>query len=220
MTVLWIVVGFSIGFFAAWLWQQYRWKRTEKRWLQQRKELQQQLAQAAERVRNAEKKAAAAVWNCKRIQNQQQKEEARPDPPTPFQTEQRPSEKEEPQDLGQTFQSVESLELQFQYLLPESLILQTGTGFLRNAQNELIPEPDTFQGANKAVGYAMKGLFYLFDIVYHEKEYTFQQIMAGEMGDGYVRIHSILLPAKVAWGGGSGYYGLAAKGKLRVTDME
>lgn len=220
MTVLWIVVGFSIGFFAAYLWQQYRWKRAEKRWLQQRKEMQRQLAQAAERVRAAEQKTAAAVRNCKRIQNQQQKGAAHPDPPSSSQAKQYPPEKEKPQDIGQTFQSVESLKLQFQYLLPDSLILQTGTGFLRSAQNELIPEPDTFQGANKAAGYAMKGLFYLYDVVYHEKEYTFQQIMAGEMGDGYVRIHSIIAPAKVARVGGSGYYGLAAKGKLRVTDMQ
>lgn len=105
-------------------------------------------------------------------------------------------------------------------MLPDSLILQAGKGFLRNAQNALIPEADTFQSMNSAAGYAMEGLFYLYDVAYQGKEYTFRKILNGEMGSGYVRVQSVIKPAKVARVGETGYYRLSDKGMLYVVDVQ
>lgn len=223
MTILLIVLGFAMGFFTAFCWQQHRWKKAEKAWMQQQRQRQEkmerELSLARERASTAEQATQTLSQKNRLIRSQLKKERVLSISSQQPQNGPAPTEKEKKPDIRQTFRAVESLKLQFQYLLPDSLILQTGDGYLRNAQNELIPGPDTFSGVNSTVGYAMEGLFYLYNVVSAGKEYTFQQIMDGEMGNGYVCIRSVIEPARVVKVGEAGYYGLAAKGKLWVANM-
>lgn len=211
MLALWTgILGFVLGFIFAFCWQQYRWQKSEKKWSLQKKKLKRELSQAKAIARTAESKAANIQRQQKLTQNKRK--------PAPSAPAQQPGSHALPPDIRKTFRPVESLGLTFQYLLPDSLILQAGTGFLRNTQNELIPDENAFQGMNSAAGYAMDGSFYLYHAVYHGKEYTFQQILDGDMGIGYVRLHSVIEPAKIAQVGSAGYYSLTAAGKLLVVD--
>lgn len=182
--------------------------------------MERELSKAKAHALAVENEAALAETWHQQILKQRESEPICPDPVQQPPNCQPLSESEEKPDIRKIFRPVESLKLEFQYLLPDSLILQAGKGFLRNAQNELIPEADTFQGMNSAAGYAMVGLFYLYNAVYHGEEYTFQQIMAGEMGNSYVCIRSVIETAKIAKAGESEYYSLTAKGKLHVVDVQ
>lgn len=118
------------------------------------------------------------------------------------------------------FQSVETLELQFQYSFPDNLLLQPGHGYMRNGNNQLLPEKDAFLQANSAKGYAMEGMFYLYDVLYQGKKFSFQQIMEGKMGNAYVRLQEIPEPAQIERTGHYGYYRLARKGIMEVVNVE
>lgn len=210
------ILGFLLGFLCAFCWQQYRLRKAAKEWGRQRKKLKQELSKATACARTAAEKAAAL----QRQHPPRQKAQS-----APLSSVQLPESKPLPKqeklpDFRKGFRAEESLTLVFQYALPESLLLQSGKGFLRNAQNELIPDEDAFTTMNSSAGYAMEGTFYLYHALYHGKEYTFRQILNGEMGHGYVRLQSVLEPAKVKKASASGYYSLSSTGKLLVVDAQ
>ena len=221
MAMLWMVLEFGLGFLTASCWQQHRWKKAEKEWAQKQrqKNMELELSRAKDRVSAAEQ--AALTMNQKNLQmkSQQAKEQTKVETHQQSQPRSRSVKAVGKPDIREAFQTVETLSLRFQYQLPDSLILQPGKGYLRNNRDELIPGPDIMSGVNTAAGYAMDGLFYLYNVVYHGKEYSFQQIMNGEMGSSYIRVQSVLEPARIVKVGSAGYYALAAPGRLRAEDM-
>ena len=223
MIILWIALGFGLGFLTAFCWQQHRWKKAEEAWTrkqrQRQKNMERELSLAKDRASAAEQATQVLSQKNRKMQGQRKREQVRPEKNPKGQLPPETVDVEEKPDIRETFRAVGTLNLRFQYQLPDSLILQPGEGYLRNDQNELIPGPETFSGVNTASGYAMDGLFYLFNVVYRGKEYTFQQIMDGEMGNGYIRIQAVLEPAKIATVGSAGYYALAARGRLHAADM-
>lgn len=122
--------------------------------------------------------------------------------------------------LYREFQGTGKLMLRFNYSFPDLTLFQPGSGYLRNRQNELIPEKAVFSSVNSATGYAMEGLFWVFDMVRGDREYTFAQIKDGEAGTGYVQICSVIAPAVVRETGNREHYKLVQKGKLEVVDVQ
>ncbi len=118
------------------------------------------------------------------------------------------------------FDSLGSLELKFQYSFPDSVLFQPGEGYLRGMNNQLMPEEKVITSTNSTVGYAMVGLFRVYDVIYQGKEYTFREIMDGEMGDFYVQIHAVKAPAIIAETGHYGSYKLVKTGKIEVIDFQ
>lgn len=119
----------------------------------------------------------------------------------------------------QKFGQVDTLAIHFNYSFPDKMYFQAGTGYIRNARNQLVPEKDVFSKVNTATGYAMEGLFWVFNITYQGREYTFHQIMEGKMATGYVRVEGIPVLAKVESTGVDGCYRLVQKGKLKIVDV-
>ena len=116
------------------------------------------------------------------------------------------------------FESVQDLELVFQYAAPEGLYLRPGKGFLRNECDELVPDAQTFQMPNTTIGFAMGGMFYLYDVAYGGKIYDFQQILDRELGSGYVWLKRVHQPAVIRKIAGSDSYTLSRKGLIEVED--
>lgn len=142
----------------------------------------------------------------------------RPEPAEPRGGSREPS----PIDRGQWYQKfgqVGTLEASFQYSFPDQMYFKQGTGYLRNAKNQLVPEEKVFTMVNTATGYAMNGLFWVFNVTYRGKEYTFQQILDGKMTTGYVRVAGIPALALVEPAGTDGCYRLVQKGRLKIVDV-
>lgn len=219
LEIVFALLGLAVGALLSFAWQQTRWKKEKKRWEQQNRQLAHDLAKARTRV----KQLLQTLKDTERQCWAQMKQQPRPETGFP-----RPMPKSEKKDSGKApeksdhredFQPVTSLRLAFQYQLPDSLILEPGEGYLLDARNRLIPDEGQFKKMNTAAGYAMDGLFYLFDVEYQGRQYGFQQILDGEMGNGYVCIRSVDRSAQVAQVGATGCYSLATKGLLIATDV-
>ena len=185
---------------------------------QQNRQLSRDLAKAkAEVKQNQQAREDAEQWY--RLVQLEQKEMGKsPSASNPGPKRKQSVQTTERIDYRKNFRPESSLQLLFQYQLPESLILQPGEGYLRDKWNRLIPDASQFERLNTANGYAMDGLFYLFDVRYRGRRYSFRQILDGEMGGGYVQIQLVDRPAEVNQVGGTDHYGLSAKGLLTVTD--
>lgn len=217
--IVFALLGLIVGALLSFAWQQVRWKKEQGRWEQQNRQLTHDLAKArtrAKQLRQTLEDTERRCWT-------QMRQRARPE--TVSSEPVHKSEKEifvkssEKSDFRKTFQPEASLQLIFQYQLPDSLILKPGEGYLLDARNRLIPDEGQSKKMNTAGGYAMDGLFYLFDVKYRGRQYGFQQILDGEMGGGYVRIRSVDQPAQVVQVGATDCYGLATKGLLTVADV-
>lgn len=119
----------------------------------------------------------------------------------------------------QKFGQTGTLAMHFNYSFPEKMYFQPGTGYIRNARNQIIPDKKVFSTVNTATGYAMEGLFWAFDVIYQGREYTFRQIMDGQMTTGYVRVEGIPSLAVAEPAGVNGCYRLTQKGKLKIVDV-
>lgn len=119
----------------------------------------------------------------------------------------------------QKFGQAGTLAVHFNYSFPDKMYFQSGTGFIRNARNQVIPNKTVFSTVNTATGYAMEGLFWVFNVIYRGREYTFQEIMDGQMTTGYVRIEGIPALTVVEPTGVDGCYRLIQKGKLKIVDV-
>lgn len=185
---------------------------------QQNRQLSRDLAKAkAEVKQNQQAREDAEQWY--RLVQLEQKEMGKsPSASNPGSKRNQSVQTTERIDYRKNFRPESSLQLLFQYQLPEALILQPGEGYLRDNWNRLIPDASQFERLNTANGYAMDGLFYLFDVRYRGRRYSFRQILDGEMGGGYVQIQLVDRPAEVNQVGGTDHYGLSAKGLLTVTD--
>lgn len=119
------------------------------------------------------------------------------------------------------FETVENLKLNFSYLAPDdgSSYFAQGEGYVRNARNELLPDQEAFRCINTSTSYAKSGLFWAFDVSYRGELYTFQQLLNGAIGSGYVRICGIKCPAVVQKQPGLSCYTLLRKGQLEIVDQ-
>ena len=218
LEIVFALLGLIAGALLSFAWQQTRWKKEKAQLERQNKQLTYDLAKARTRVKQLRQTLEDTEKRCwAQMKNQTRPETVSSEP-------MRQSEKEdsgkapEKSDLRKEFQPETSLQLIFQYQLPDSLILKPGEGYLQDARNRLIPDEGQFKKMNTAVGYAMDGLFYLFDVEYRGRQYGFQQILDGKMGGGYVRIRSVDRPAQVAQVGATDCCSLTAKGLLTVAD--
>lgn len=125
-----------------------------------------------------------------------------------------------PEELLAAFEAAERLKLNFSYLAPDdgSSCFVQGEGYVRNARNEVIPDREAFRHINTCMSYAKSGLFWVFDISYQGRTYTFRQILDGEAGSGYVRLCEVRRPATVQKQAGLSCYTLLRKGQLEVAD--
>ena len=219
LEIVFALLGFAVGALLSFAWQQTRWKKEKAQWEHQNKQLSHDLAKARTRAKQLRQTLEDTERQCWA----QMKRQARPETVSP-----EPIPEPEKKDFGKTseksdfrkdFQPEAFLQLIFQYQLPDSLILKPGEGYLLDARNRLIPDEGQFKKMNTAGGYAMDGLFYLFDVEYRGRQYGFRQILDGEMGGGYVRIRSVDRPAQVAQVGATDCYSLTAKGLLTVADV-
>lgn len=119
----------------------------------------------------------------------------------------------------QKFGQAGTLAVHFNYSFPGKMYFQPGTGYIRNAKNQVIPDEKVFSMVNTATGYAMEGLFWVFNVTYRGREYTFHQIMDEQMITGYVRVEGIPALAVVEPTGVDGCYRLIQKGKLKIVDV-
>lgn len=238
-------LGLAIGVLITAIWYQRDAKKTRKKWNAERSELKAQVRKLEEEKRQLEEEmelqAQSQKQSPKQGENSAQKRKAPPASPgkeggkaslepvtdpgkAPAARTQpvRQTESTEAriQRICGAFQPVEALELQFQYSFPDNLLLQAGHGYMRNASNQLLPEENAFFQVNSAKGYAMEGMFYLYDVLYQGKRFSFQQIMEGKMGNAYVRLQDILEPAQIEQTGHSGYYRLNRKGIMEVVNVE
>ncbi len=213
------LLGLIVGVLLSFVWQQIRWKKEKARWERQNKQLSHDLVKVKTRVKQLRQTLEDTEKRCWAQMKQQSRPETVSSEPM-SRSEKTDSEKApEKSDLRREFQPETSLQLIFQYQLPDSLILKPGEGYLLDARNRLIPDEGQFKKINTAAGYAMDGLFYLFDVEYRDRQYGFQQILNGEMDGGYVRIRSVDRPAQVAQVGATDCYSLAAKGLLIAADV-
>ena len=121
--------------------------------------------------------------------------------------------------LYQTFQTAETLSLQFRYSFPDNSLFGPGIGYLRSGSNQLLPDKSLFAGMNTMEGYAMNGTLWVFDMVLGDQTFTFSQIMDGQAGAGYVQPCAVVDPATVIETSTPGCYRLARAGKLKMQQM-
>ena len=217
--IVFALLGLVVGALLSFAWQQTRWKKEKAQWERQNKQLSHDLTKARTRAKQLRQTLEDTERRCWAQMKQQTRPETVSPKPMPRSEKKDSGKAPEKSDLRKDFQPETSLQLIFQYQLPDSLILEPGEGYLLDARNRLIPDEGQFKKMNTAAGYAMDGLFYLFDVEYRGGQYGFQQILDGKMGGGYVRIRSVDRPAQVTQVGETDCYGLVAKGLLTVADV-
>lgn len=221
------IVSFVLGFLAASVYFGKQEQQKQARWDRQMQQMQQELIQAQEEA----KQAKLRVCNAPSPQVQQaEQQHAKPRQAAakgtqtakdPGQAAARAAQAEAQYQkrLYEAFAAKGAVELKFEASFPDRHLICPGEGYVYNSRGELLPERTAFSRMNTTVSYAREGLFFLFDVVYRGNEYTFQQIMNGEMGNRFVRIRQIIRPARICDGGASGNYVLAKKGNLEVVDV-
>lgn len=231
-----IAVGFALGGGAAAFWFNIAARKAKNEWRQKRKELEIQIFQLRKQLElekqldvTAKKDDTCCIpergtANLSKMQADFTREKE----PKDFEVSVRrkdllPEESWESKRKAlkktyETFSSCETLSVEFQHSFPDSLLFRPGVGYIRNQQYELIPDQDSIDSVNTTIGYAMDGLFRIFDVIYKSKEYNFTQIQTGAMGHSYVRIQSIITCATIRESGQKGIYVLEKRGKLEVTD--
>lgn len=121
------------------------------------------------------------------------------------------------EELYRSFQAVGTLELSFQYSFPGNHLFQKGSGYLYNSQREVLPEKNVFSQTDSAKGYAMCGLFWVYDVIYEGKRYTFDQIMEDVLGSDYMRIVAVLRYARIQETVSPERYYLEKRGILEIA---
>ena len=215
LVVIAATAGFVLGGLIVFVCQEHFWKKEQRKLVQKNKELRSQCtelkqeaefwqAEASRRPTNVSESMTAAqhVQNASRekkrsVPSYTPKAEKKPDVP---------------------FRGIQDLMLIFQYTAPDSAYLQPGNGFLRSEKNELMPNPETFRMSNTTIGFAMGGMFYLYDVLYGGKVYSFQQILDREIGSGYVYLKRVHTPAAIQKSAGNESYTLSRKGLIEVVD--
>lgn len=234
------LVYFLVGMIAASVWFHIQAGKARKKWNRERNSLKAQLAQlqAEAQKRPPVEKKLPQDWELPNHtqpealqKNRERKTLPAQKPTLPPETLAAPAEAAAPAKPRETdeeriqrlcggFRAVETLQVQFQYSFPDSLLLQSGRGYMRSVENLLLPEASTLLRVNSTKGYAMEGMFYLYDVIYRGRLFTYQQILDGMMGNSYVRIEQISEPAVIEQTGHYGYYRLVKKGKMEVSDIE
>lgn len=209
------VLGFVAGSLLMLAWQQTCRKKERKRLTEQLKKLREQNIRL-------ERERKMPEWTLPPIQENVPEEPVKV-PQAPQSHPKRktapainiPTEEEKP---ARPFSGVQELELVFQYMAPDGSFLRPGKGFLRNEQNELIPAEATLRMPNTTMGFAMGGMFYLYNVSYGGKVYNFQQILDREIGSGYVWLKRVRKPAVIQKSASNESYTLIRKGLIEVED--
>lgn len=217
------LIGFFVGFLLAFFWISSLRRKDRKNWNKERQDYRQRLKLAQERIDQARKENQQVLDQYAELirtgNSPVQQDTTKPQQSTRNTQQGSTSPTKKRGDVQRSFVSVQSLKLRFQYSIPQNMQLEPGMGYLRNSQNELIPDLTVNTGMNTPRGYAMEGLFYLYNVEYGGRSYEFSQIISGKMGEKYVHIQSVLAPARVAPLAQSGLYSLVSKGTLLVTDL-
>lgn len=224
ITVLLCIASFLVGFLAASFYFERQERETKAQWAAQKKELQRKLKASQDSLEIMTRRVEATKRPPLVKVHMQPEPPVQPEykaaaPGGAAKPARQTAPKVDVDAIYHSFAPLGTLKLEFQYSFPEQLMFREGTGYVYNAGYELIPERAVFSRSNNAMNYAMSGLFFVYDVVYHGREYTFQQIMNGELSVGYVRIHSIVRAAKIRQAGSRGYYALEKKGKLKIIDL-
>ncbi len=230
--MLWLAMAFAAGFLTAMIYVDAQRKRRQKRREQRKRASRERLRSNPAALPQGEPAAQKPKVSRGSSQMPKLSESAQFISPSsqkaaPSKPEQKPKVSQKPetdeeriQRIYKDFTPMESLELKFEYAFPETALFQPGSGYLRNAKNEAMPNQQAVTAVNSAVGYAMEGLFWAYDVSYHGKTYTYHQILEGQMGNAYVQIRDVAAPAVLAPTGHFGSYKLKKRGFLRVVDIQ
>ena len=236
LCTLLIAVGFVIGAAVAAIWFNSAAQKAKGEWRQKRKELETQIFQLKQQLAEKEQLHMSTNENVIGCGKKQGEEDPFGQQKAVVQKKQ-PSDTDKPirkslrlpetisdkarKDLKSTyaeFSACESLSVDFQPSFPDNLLFRPGPGYIRNQQNELIPAKSSIDGINTTTGYALEGLFRIFDVIYNGSEYNFSQIQTGAMGTSYVKVQSIIATAKIRKTGQEDIFVLDEKGILEVVD--
>lgn len=233
MTFLVAILSFFLGFLIASYLSHCDAKRKEKDWQQRLEQSKSKLSKARAAVKQLENSEQHISFD----QETAAKKPAQPlrrEPPKPEPASERAavSPRKSPREEGAyagksidqifgEFESAESLKLNFNHIAPDSgsSHFVQGEGYVRNRRNELLPDRQTFRRINTGASYATSGLFWVFDVSSGGRTYTYQQLLNGALGSGYVQIRGIKRPALVEKQTGLSCYTLLQKGLLEVADQ-
>lgn len=121
--------------------------------------------------------------------------------------------------LYHNFGVEKQLKLVFSESFASSAYFTNGKGYLINEAMELLPAEQLFRRNNSIRNYLASGLFWVFDIMYRGKQYSFEQIKDGMLDNGYVTILGCLRSATVRETADQNTYTLYEKGLLEIADQ-